>query len=109
MPYPGNKVHRRGRRHAGRGQGPFPPNITTAVTGSGSTVTLTFSSPVIVTGSIPITVATLTIVSQTVVNSTTVTITMSGTVATHAWSLPSPIPNVVSYQGGPATGGAGTF
>lgn len=109
MSYPGNKVHRRNRRRLGRGQGPFPSSVSTTVTSSGSTVILTFSQPVNVSGAINIAVATLTYVSQVVNSPTQVTVTMSGAVATHAWSLPSPVANVTSYQGGPALGGSGTF
>jgi hypothetical protein len=62
-----------------------------------------------VTGPIPITVATLTPVTQTIVSPTVVTILMSGTVATHAWTLPSGAANVATYQGGAVYGSTGTF
>lgn len=98
MSFPSNNVHRRSRRNLGRGQGPFPPAVSTTFTGSGSTAVLTFSSPVNVSGNIPITVATLTFVSQTINSPTQVTITMSGSVATHAYSLASTGNNLSSYQ-----------
>jgi hypothetical protein len=70
---------------------------------------LTFDRPVVVTGAIPITVATLTRSTQTVVSPTVVTVLMSGTVATHAWTLPAGAANIATYQGGPVLGSAGTF
>lgn len=109
MAYPGNKVHRRNRRRLQNGQGPFPPGVSCTVTGTGSTVTLTFSSPVNVAGTIPLTVASLSLTTQTVVSPTVVTQLMSGALSGHAWSLPSPIANVSSYEGGPALGGSGSF
>jgi len=72
-------------------------------------VTLTFSKPVQVSGPVGITVATLTPVTQTVVSSTVVTILMSGTIATHAWTMLSPVANVTNYEGNTVTGGNGTF
>lgn len=109
MGYPSNNVKRRDRRKLGRGQGPFPPSVTTTTTGAGSTMTINFSSPVNVSGTIPATVATRTIVSQTVVSPTQVTILFSGTVATFAWTVPSNPAQVSSYQGGAILGGSGTF
>jgi hypothetical protein len=77
------------------------PAVVLTVTGTASTVTFTFASPVNVSGIIPIAVATLTPVTQTIVSPTVVTLLMSGTVATHAWTLAQPVPGVTSYQGGP--------
>ena len=109
MSYPTNNVHRSNRRALGKNQSTSVPPVTTAITGSASTVTVTFSRPVNIAGPLPITVATLTIVSQTVVSPTVVTILMSGAVATHAYVLASPVANVSTYEGGQALGGSGTF
>ena len=102
-------MHRVSRRKLGRGQFPTANGVAVVATGASDTVTLTFARPVVVTGPIPITVATLTIVSQTVVSPTVVTILMSGTVATHAYAVPSGAANVASYQGGQVLGTTGTF
>lgn len=109
MSYPAAKPHRHNRRQLGRGQGPFPPSVTATATGSGSTAIITFSQPVIVTGPIPITVATLTYVSQVIDSPTQVTVTMSGAVATHAYTIPSNPATVMSYHGGQIVGSSGTF
>lgn len=109
MAYPGNKVHRRNRRRLQSGQGPYPSTVTCAVTGTGSTATLTFSSPVNVSGNILFTTATLTRVTQTVVSPTVVTILMSGALSTHAYNLPSADPALSSYEGGLVAGSTGTF
>lgn len=109
MAFPTAKVHRGNRRKLGRGQYPTSASVGVTVTGTASTATLTFSRPVVVTGPIPLAVATLTPVTQTVVSPTVVTILQSGTVATHAYSLPGGAANVATYQGGQVSGAAGTF
>lgn len=109
MGYPANKPHRRNRRRLQAGQGPFPAPVTVTASPSGSTVILTFSRPVNISGNIGLTVATLTFVSQAVNSPTQVTVTMSGAVATHAWSLPSNDPHISSYEGGVVVGASGTF
>lgn len=108
--FPGAKVHRTNRRKLGRGQFPSSLNITVAATSTGTTnVTLTFNRPVAVSGNIGVTVATLTLVSQTVVSPTVVTQVWSGNVATHAYNVPSNDSHVSSYQGGALVGTSGTF
>lgn len=108
--FPSSKVHRRNRRKLGRYQYPNIPGVTVAVTSTGTTnVTMTFSRPVVVSGDIPITVATRTRVSQTVVSPTVVTQVMSGNVATLAYSLPSNAPGVVGNTGAGVSGISGTF
>lgn len=107
--FPGNKVHRRNRRRLQQGQGPFPAAVTTTATGSGSTAIVTFSQPVNVSGNYPITVATLTFVSQVVNSPTQITVTMSGAVATHAYTLPTNPATVSNYHGGAILGGSGSF
>lgn len=109
MAFPGPKVHRMNRRKLGRGQFPTALGVTVTATGTGSTAVLTFSRPVVISGPIPITVATLTYVSQVINSPTQATVTMSGTVATHAWAIPAGIANVSTYQGGPVAGATGTF
>lgn len=109
MAFPTKNPHRRDRRKLGRGQQIVIGGVTTVVTGASNTATITFSGPVNVSGPIGLTVATLTPVTQTIVSPTVVTILFSGTVATHAWTLPTPVPNVSNYQGGVAIGGSGTF
>jgi hypothetical protein len=110
MAYPTANVHRRNRRNLTRGSGPTPPAVICTITGSASTVTFTFSAPVNVSGTIPISVATLTAVSQTIVSPTVVTQLQSGTVATHAWTMAQPLPGVTSYEGAPVISvPSGTF
>jgi len=107
--FPTNNVHRRNRRALGKGQSVSAPTVATTVTGAGSTVTLTFASPINVAGILPVTVATLALTTQTVVSPTVVTQLMSGALATHAWNVPSPLPNASTYNGGAVVGGSGTF
>jgi hypothetical protein len=83
--------------------------VSATVSPSGSTVIVTFSAPVNVSGPLSITVATRTFVSQVVNSPTQVTVTMSGTVTGLAWTVATPQPNVSSYQGGQVLGGSGTF
>lgn len=107
--YPNAIRHRPSRRRAGRGQGPFPPAITATATPSASTVVINFNVPVAVSGPLPLTVATLTYVSQVINSPTQVTVTMNGTVATHAWSLAGGPGTVSTYIGGILAGASGTF
>lgn len=90
----------RNRRALGRGQSPSPATVVCTITGSGSTVTFTFAEPVNVAGNIPISIAVVTFVSQTIVSPTVVTQLQSGALAGHAWTLAQPVPNVSTYQGG---------
>lgn len=110
MAYPGGKVHRVNRRKLGRGQYPSSLGTTVAMTSSGTTnVTLTFARPVTVFGVIPTTVATLSLVSQTVVSPTVVTQVWSGNVATHLGTFPTNAANVSTQQGGGVAGTSVTF
>lgn len=109
MAYPTAKVHRVNRRKLGRGQFPAAAGVNVVVTGTGSTITLTFARPVVVTGNIPATVATRTLVTQTIVSPTVVTQLMSGTITGLAWAVPANAANVKSYQGGAVVGATGTF
>lgn len=110
MAFPGPKTHRLNRRKMGRGQFPTAAAVTAAITTTGTTnLTLTFSRPVVVTGTIPTTVATRTLVSQTVVSGTVVTQVWSGNVTALAYALPADAANVKSAQGGGVQGLSGTF
>lgn len=109
MAYPGPKVHRVNRRKLGRGQFPTAVGVAVSVTGASATATLTFARPVVVSGPIPLNVASLTATTQTVVSPTVVTILFSGTLATHTWTLPAGAANVMTQQGGPVLGASGTF
>jgi hypothetical protein len=109
MSYPTAKVHRVSRRKMGRGQYPAAMQVTVAVTASASTATLTFARPVVVTGTIPMTIAGKTLVSQTIVSPTVVTQLWSGALTGLAYAIPSMPANVMSYQGGQVVGTMGTF
>lgn len=110
MAFPTPKVHRHNRRKLGRGQYPTANAVTVTVTSTGTTnVTLTFSRPVVVTGTIGVTVATRTLVSQTIVSPTVVTQVWSGNVTTLAYAVPAADSHVSTYQGGQLVGAAGTF
>ena len=109
MAFPGSNVHRVSRRKLGRGQHYQLPSFTVGVASSGSTVTLTFSQAVIVSGTIPLNVGGgLTLVSQTVNNPTTVTQVYSGAVSGQPWSVSSAAP-VLSSLGGSLTASNGVF
>ena len=107
--YPGPKVHRPSRRKLGRGQYTQQPAVDVEITGSGSVATLTFSSPVVVNGDIPLSVDTRTFVSQEVTSSTTVEITVSGAVTGLDYDLPANLPQIKTFQGGTNNGVSGTF
>lgn len=110
MAYPGPKVHRASRRHLSHGQQAVASGAAVVVSSTGTTnVTLTFSQPVVVSGTINNTVATRTLVSQTIVSPTVVTQVWSGTVSTLAYTVPAGAANVSTYQGGPVLGTTGTF
>jgi hypothetical protein len=108
--YPTSKVHRVNRRKLGKGQSPYLTGISATLSASTVTLTITFATPVVVTGTIPVTVAGgPTFVSQTVVNATTVTQTWSATLVGHTVTLPAGAANVASYQGQKVLGVAATF
>lgn len=110
MAFPGPKVHRPSRRHLGRGQYPTLIPVSVAITSTGTTnVTFTFGAPVVISGNLPLTVATLTLVSQTIVSPTVVTQVWSGNVATHAYNLPANAATVRTPQGAGNAAASGTF
>src|ERR1700690_4049493 len=107
--YPGPKVHRVSRRKLGRGQYPQTTAVTVTVTDTGSTATITFSQPVVVSGTIALNVSGgLTLTSQTVVSNTVVTQVYSGTLATKTWSIASNTANVRGVTGGGLAAASGT-
>ena len=102
--YPGAKVHRVNRRKLGRGQSVPRAGTTVALTASTTTVTLTFASPVIVSGVIPVVYngGAITIVSQTQTSPTVVTQTVSASAASATYSLANQVPQIRTPQGGRA-------
>lgn len=93
-----------------KGQYPTSSNFNCVLTASTTTLTLTFSKPVNVAGTIPVTVVGgPTFVSQTVVSATVVTQTWSATLVGHTATLPSAAANVTSYQGGVVNGTSASF
>lgn len=108
--FPGPKVHRNNRRKLGKGQFPAALGVTVVITDTGSTATLTFSRPVVVTGIIPLAVSGgLTVVTQTIVSPTVVTQLYSAALSTHTYTLNGNAANVATYQGGGVAGQTGTF
>lgn len=108
--YPTAKVHRVSRRKLGRGQ--FPPiaPITLNVTSSGSVATFTSTVPLVISGTVPITVAGgPTFVSQAIVTPYVFTQTFSAALATHTYAIPANAANIRSTQGGVTVGETGTF
>jgi hypothetical protein len=110
MPYPTAKVHRVNRRKLGRGQYPSAGVVAVTLTNpSADVVLLTFSMPVVVTGTIPTTTTSGTFVSQTVTSATTVAQTFSASQAAATVSVPAAAANVATYQGGRVAGTSVTF
>lgn len=108
--YPGAKVHRVSRRKLGRGQSVPVPAANVTATAATTTVTLVFDKPVVVSGVIPLVIATNpAFVSQTVVDSTHVTQTYATSCAAKAWSVAGGIPQVRTFQGGGLAAASGTF
>lgn len=107
--FPGAKVHRPSRRKLGRGQHTQLPSATVAATTATPDVTLTFSVPVIVSGTPNFTVTGLTILSWTQPTPTTVHLVMSGATTGLTYSYPANDPNVSTFQGGAEAGTSGTF
>lgn len=110
MAFPGTKIHRPSRRKLGKGQTPQTSSVTCVLSAATTTLTLTFSRPVVVTGTIPVTVAGgPTFVSQTIVSPTVVTQVWSATLVGHTVTLPGGAANVATYQGGQTAGAVATF
>ena len=109
MAFPAQKKHRPSRRKLGKNQQSYAMAVASTLTGTGSTVVITFDAPCVIRGPVALSVDTLTFVSQVVNSNRQVTVTMSGAVATHAFTYASGDPNVTSYYGGTTLGGSGTF
>lgn len=108
--YPTSKVHRPSRRTVGKGQGSTIANVNATLTNpSANVVQLAFSSPVVVTGIIPLTTSAGAFVSQAIINSSTVQQTFTVSQATATVALPSGAANVSTYQGNKVNGTAITF
>src|SRR6516162_5892266 len=88
--FPGPKVHRVNRRKLGRGQVPALPTASVVATFSTSTVTLTYSEPVVAKLPIGITSsAGGAIISQVQTSPTTVQIVFTSTVSGGTYSVPA--------------------
>lgn len=110
MAYPTAKVHRSSRRKLGKGQYPSAGVVLVALSNpSADIVRLTFSLPVVVTGTIPTSTTSGTFVSQAVTSATTVDQTFSASQAAATVSVPSNAANVATYQGGRVAGISVTF
>jgi hypothetical protein len=108
--YPGPKVHRSNRRKLGKGQYPTSAGFTVTFSNpSADVVLMTFSRPVVVTGTIPLTTSAGTFVSQAVVNQTQVSQTFSASQAAATVSIPANAANVTSNVGGGVAGASVTF
>lgn len=107
--YPGPKIHYPSRRRPGRPVTAPPIGTAVTITGSGSVATLTFARPVTITGTIPLLVPTLTLVSQAIVSPTVATITYSGPVSGLTYLLEANPPTAMTRQGGAVYGASGTF
>lgn len=106
--FPGAKAHRRNRRVLGRGQYPPLAAPTLTVTASSADVMqIVASQPVVWHTPIAATVATRTVVSQAIVNQTTVQITFSGTVASLAYTVPAGAGT--AYNGASTPAASGSF
>ena len=108
--FPSPKVHRHDRRKLGRGQTVQQPAANLTFGGSGSTVTITTSIPVVVSDTIPVTYSGgRTITSQSVVSPTEIHQVLSGTITTQTYTYPGGTPEIRTSQGGIANANSGTF
>lgn len=108
--FPGPKVHRTARRKLGRGQHVQVPPVTITAVVSTTTVTLTFSVAVIVSGKINYVTSTGgPVVSQTQTNPTTVVLVLTATQASAVWSIAANDPAISTFQGGGNAAAGGTF
>ena len=109
MSFPSGKTHYPSRRHPTKGAYPVAQGVACTITFTGSTATLTFSRPVIVTGPISLSVPGATLVTQTTVSPTVVTQLYSVPLSGLTYTLQAMATNVATYQGGPVAGTTGTF
>ncbi|HTX55253.1 MAG TPA: hypothetical protein VMD08_17750 [Candidatus Baltobacteraceae bacterium] len=107
--YPSAKVHKPSRRRLGRGQAVQKPVCTMTASAVTTTVTLTFSQPVVANGTIDLHVSTgIALVSQVQSTPTTVTQVYAASVVGKTWSVDGTAP-VRTFQGGSVAPAAGTF
>lgn len=105
MGFPNAKAHRPSRRKLGRGQHTALPQVTVVITDATTHVTLTFSAPVVVNGSLDLKVTGLTFVSQTQISQTVWQLTYSANVTGLTYvGIPAGSPVVMSMQGGSFVG-----
>ena len=107
--FPSAKVHRVSRTKLGKGQHVQLPPVTIAATASTTTITLTFSVPVIVSGNIPLASSAGTFVSQTTVSPSEVRQVWSTSQAGATWSIAGGTPEIATFQGGGNAPAGGTF
>lgn len=109
MSFPGEKVHRPARRRPGRGQYPTPAPVTTNVMGAGAVITVQFSAPVILRGSIGFLLPGANLLSETIDTEQQVTLTYDSVVDNIPWQLPTPVPNAATRTGSQIMGESGEF
>jgi hypothetical protein len=107
--FPGPNVHRPSRRKLGKGQSTPRANADVTLSTTTPVVHFEFTLPVVVRGLLDPGVTGLTPVSQVIVDSTHVDVTMSGATTGLDYDYPAGDPLVSTMQGGIETGDAGTF
>lgn len=107
--YPSAKVHRVSRRKLGRGQHVQVPPVTIVPTVATTTVTLTFSQAVVVSGKIGYVGNTGPVLVQTQTSPTVVTLTFTGSQAAATYSIAANDPAIKTFQGGGNAAVSGTF
>jgi hypothetical protein len=108
--FPGSKVHRVSRRKLGRGQHVQLPPVMITGAAATTTVTLTFSTPVVVSGNIPLTLsAGGPLLSQSQTSPTTVVQHYTSSAAGATWSIAAGLPMISTFQGGSNAAAGGTF
>lgn len=108
--YPTANVKRTNRRNLGRAQSVQHPPAGVTITSSTTSITATFSVPVVVNSTIPITISGgITVLSQTQTSSTVIVLTASAAVATHTYALAANCGAISTFQGGGNAAAAGTF
>lgn len=108
--FPGPKVHRHNRRKLGRGQVPSRPGVTAAPVAATSTVTITFSVPVVVSQNIDLHLDPAVVLnSQQQTSPTTVVQHYAATVVGSDWSIDAAQAGISTFQGGGVAAASGTF
>lgn len=107
--FPSPKVHRVNRRKLGRGQSVQHPAATATPVASTTTVTITFSVPVVVSGDVDLHVeGGIALVSQAQTGPTTLVQHYASSAAGLTWSILAGAP-VATFQGGGLAPSSGTF